>query len=333
MIKQKPEQTIIYIMCPANYATGGPEALHQLAHELIQQNHETYMYYVHYNQDKKNSPIHPFYKKYNIPYVFEIENDKKNILLFPETFCTYLWDSRYTNIQKIVWWLSVTNFFISLEKIKKRYSKKNILKYLLCNYPIPTLKKVKNSDARHIAHSYFSLDFLQKNKFNVMGQISDYMNESFLEGNNYSKFKENIILYNPVKNGVFLEKIKLETTQYKWIAIQNMTPEEVSEVMRKAKLYIDFGYHPGKERMPREACLLDCCLIIGKDGSAKYKEDMPIKDEYHFDKNEKLYPKIIAKVIDCIENYPINILNFRPYKEVLLKEKIDFIKAVKKVFS
>ncbi len=41
--------------------------------------------------------------------------------------------------------------------------------------------------------------------------------------------------------------------------------------MRKAKLYIDFGYHPGKERMPREACLLDCCLIIGKDGSAKYK--------------------------------------------------------------
>ena len=103
--------------------------------------------------------------------------------------------------------------------------------------------------------------------------------------------------------------------------------------MRKAKLYIDFGYHPGKERMPREACLLDCCLIIGKDGSAKYKEDMPIKDEYHFDKNEKLYPKIIAKVIDCIKNYPINILNFRPYKEVLLKEKIDFKKAVKKVFS
>lgn len=73
-------------MCPANYATGGPEALHQLAHELIQQNHETFMYYVHYNQDKKNSPIHPFYKKYNIPYVFEIENDKKISYYFPRLF-------------------------------------------------------------------------------------------------------------------------------------------------------------------------------------------------------------------------------------------------------
>lgn len=167
---------------------------------------------------------------------------------------------------------------------------------------------------------------------NVIGRISDYMNESFLEGNDYSLFKENIILYNPIKNGSFLDPIISETSNYQWVPIKGMTPKEVCEIMKKSKLYIDFGYHPGKERMPREACLSDCCLIIGKDGSAKYKEDMPIKDEYHFEKEKDNYSTIIAKVKDCMENYSTNRLDFKPYKSVLLSEKADFKEDIKKVF-
>lgn len=115
--------------------------------------------------------------------------------------------------------------------------------------------------------------------------------------------------------------------------MQNMTLKEVANCMRRAKVYIDFGYHPGKEKMPREACLLDCCMIVGKDGSAKYKEDMPILDEYHFEKEEKYIPEIIAKIYDCLEHYPLKIKDFSPYKELLLKEKETFKADVKKVFS
>lgn len=29
--------------------------------------------------------------------------------------------------------------------------------------------------------------------------------------------------------------------------------------MRKAKVYIDFGFHPGKDRIPREAVMCGAC--------------------------------------------------------------------------
>lgn len=73
------------------------------------------MYYMHYNKELHSSPVHDFYIKYDVPYVFEIENNSANTLIFRETFCTYLWDSKCDKVQKIVWWLSVTNFFLSLK--------------------------------------------------------------------------------------------------------------------------------------------------------------------------------------------------------------------------
>ncbi|MGC8677911.1 MAG: hypothetical protein ACP5UF_06840 [Hydrogenobaculum sp.] len=45
MIEIFPE-TKIYIACPANFATGGPELLHQLGYHLINDlNIEAFMYY------------------------------------------------------------------------------------------------------------------------------------------------------------------------------------------------------------------------------------------------------------------------------------------------
>jgi hypothetical protein len=32
-----------------------------------------------------------------------------------------------------------------------------------------------------------------------------------------------------------------------------MTLQEIAGWMKKAKVYIDFGFHPGREKMPREA--------------------------------------------------------------------------------
>ena len=112
-----------------------------------------------------------------------------------------------------------------------------------------------------------------------------------------------------------------------------MQPEEVPGMMKKAKVYIDFGYHPGKERMPRESCLMDCCLIIGKNGSAKFKEDMPILEEYHFDIKDKNIDAIALKIKDCLINYDDNIKNFYDYKKVLLNEKETFSNDVKSVFN
>src|SRR5690606_31379367 len=97
-------------------------------------------------------------------------------------------------------------------------------------------------------------------------------------------------------------------------------------------LYVDFGYHPGKERMPREACLMRCCLIIGKDGSAAYDEDMPIPMQYRFEKEDKYIPEIVERIHNCIDNYDENIKDFSSYRAELYNEKSNFEKAVETTF-
>lgn len=329
-------KTKIYILCPANFATGGPEALHQLGKELVEQGFNAFMYYLNFDYTQYESPVHDNYKNYEVPYTERVDNKEDNILIFPETYCIYLWQKEYKNLQKIIWWLSVTNFHISLENIKKHYYHKKyyFLKRFFKNYPIPTLKKVKKTKAIHIAHSYYSIDYLTKNGFVVTGQLSDYMHDRFLTGADFTAEKTNTIIYNPIKNDEFLKSIELQVPEFQWIPIhKGYTPDEVLQLMIQAKVYIDFGYHPGKEKMPREACLSDCCLIIGKDGSAKFKEDMPINEAYHFDKSENSKSKIVHKIRDCMVYYNENINDFSAYKKVLLNEKIVFKESVSKLFK
>lgn len=328
------KDTIIYIICPANYATGGPEELHQLGNKLQELGHEVFMHYYHFD-NKNSSPVHEEYKQFNLPYTDVVKNSKENIIVFPETFATYVFDKKYSNLQKIVWWLSVTNFFISLDTIKGHFKKKRFffIKRFYKNYPIPTLRKLKKENVFHIAHSYFSIDFLRKKKIVPIGQISGYMDKMFYKNEDLTAHKQDAVIYNAIKNGAFLEKIRALTPEINWVGLQNMTLEEVATWMKKSKVYVDFGYHPGKEKMPRQSCLLDCCIIIGKQGSAKFKEDMPILDEYHFDDTEKQIPNIISKIKDCLINYNERVPDFKQYKQELLSEKKHFSDSVNNVFK
>ncbi len=330
------KQNTVYIICPSNFATGGPEALHQLGAELLNNGINTFMLYFNFDKDKYERPIDDIYTSYNVPFVLQIENDsEKNIVIFPETFCIYLWNTKFIKAQKIVWWLSVTNFFISLnqaeEHLKMTIPKFTFKRYFK-NYPIPTIKNLKKLKVMHIAHSYFSYVFLKKKELNVIGRISDYMNDAFTNETSSNDVKENMVIYNPKKNDFFLEKIIQLSSSLNWVAVENLSPTQVSSLMAKAKVYIDFGYHIGKERMPREACLKDCCLIIGKDGSAKFKEDMPILDEFHFEKSEKYIPQIVVQIYNCIKNYDTEILKFKDYKNIIIKEKEIFKSAANKTF-
>lgn len=55
--------------------------------------------------------------------------------------------------------------------------------------------------------------------------------------------------------------------------------------MSKSKVYIDFGNHPGKDRIPREAAISGCIVITGKRGAAAFAEDVCIPETYKFDES------------------------------------------------
>jgi hypothetical protein len=327
-----PEGCKIYVFCPGGYATGGPEALHQLAQQLNKMGFEAYMYY--YSTPEGQDKVHQNYVKYQVPVVDRPENNRKHLMIMPESFLYPIFNKKFSKIRKAIWWLSVDYYFIELNKHiervknKKFYSIKNAMGLVR----IASFDQLKRMDIVHIGHSYNSMVMLRENGIEPIGQISDYMNDAFFDEIKSSK-KEDIIIYNPKKNDEFLSGIMSQTADLVWKPLVDMTPAEVAGWMARAKLYIDFGFHPGKERMPREACVMHCCMIIGKSGTAAYAEDMPIPEKYRFEKNNEQVPAIIACIKDCLANYDKCIEDFKPYRDVVYGEKEKFVEDIGKVFA
>ena len=325
---------IIYIFCPANFATGGPEALHQLGQCLITLGYTVYM---HYFSVGIKGTVHETYLKYNVPFTDHVINHENNILVLPETSLDPIFESAYSKTNKIIWWLSVTNYFIIVKNLKDNAQRKKFYKlksFLFPNKykPIATLEVLKTKKIKHIAHSYFSLDFLKKNEMDIIGKFSDYMNSAFYDGIDSHVEKEDIIIYNPKKNGAFLDEIIKINGHLKWVALIDMSPQEVSSWMRRSKLYIDFGYHPGQERMPREAILMGCCVITGKQGSAAFDEDVPLPKGYKFDEAIATPMQISEQIAKSLSHFEEESKLFENYRIQIIAEKDNFRNDIAKVF-
>ncbi len=331
------KDTKVYVAAPAAGATGGPELLHQLAYHLRNYlNIATYMFYYPTNHP---NPIHPEYKIYNNPFVREIEDDKDNILIVPEVKSGLDFLGKYEKIRKIIWWLSVDNFYLSTAQNYKKnfFSKYDIseiaLKKLKIQLNLRKFEMIVNVDF-HLVQSFYAKEHLEEagiSKEKIL-YLSDYLNKDFLSIQTDLSKKENIVVFNPKKGFLFTKKIIQAAPNMKFVPLINMTRQQVIETLQKAKVYIDFGNHPGKDRIPREAAILGCCVITGKRGSAAYFEDVAIPGSYKFEDKKENIQKIIEKIKDCLENFEEKYKDFDYYRQVIKYEPQKFVKDLKKIF-
>ena len=146
--------------------------------------------------------------------------------------------------------------------------------------------------------------------------------------------KENIILYNPVKGKKVTQKLIDNNRDYNFIALENLSNIQVQELFNRAKLYIDFGNHPGKDRMPREAVMANCCIITGKRGSASNEVDIPILHKYKFNDLKPIDNGLFRSLVNNIlTDFEANLCNFNDYKKSIISEKRIFQKQVKTIFK
>lgn len=343
------DDTKIYIVAPAGTATGGPELLHQLCFHLRNDlNLDAYMFY---QPTDHPDPVHSAYKVYGVPYVDRVDDKEENIIIVPEVVRLMEVIDDYKNIRKVIWWLSVDNFYISKMEKESFLAWRNRINRLLYlflkrelfelheiamkiykDYDLSKDKLVTSADL-HLAQSYYALDHLRNHGIKNVEYLSDYLNKSFLEKKPNLKNKKDKILYNPKKGYIFTSKLIKEAEDLNFIPIENMTREEVIKALEEAKVYIDFGNHPGKDRLPREAAILGCCVIVGCRGSASGL-DVPIPQEFKFKMNpEPEIDAVIGKLRDCIENFHENHKKFDNYRKIIMKEPVRFREDLKKIFS
>ncbi len=338
MISIKPD-SIIYIYCPANHETGGTELAHQLADYLISKNIHAYMIYFE-NKTIIDAKIPNGFKKYKINTTTEIVDDIKNVIVLPEVSFSFV--ENYKNIQFVFWWMSVDNFFskstfFDYVSFYKPYDSLKLLYVRLLNkqklfngYSLKKLKKVKNNNL-HVYQSTYAKSFLIKNHFTDILPLSDYINTEFSLINESFKNKENIILYNPAKGFRITKKIIRKLTDFNFIPLVKLSRIELAEYFSRAKVYIDFGNHPGKDRMPREAVIHNCCVIVGKNGSANFFEDIPISSKFKINSNN--INEIVETIRLCIKNYEEINENFDFYRKRILNEKRNFYLEINDIFN
>lgn len=358
------ENTVIYVVAPAGVASGGPELLHQLSYHLrIDLGLKAYMYY--YPPGMKN-PVHPEYAFYGNPFVTHIKDEVQNIIVVPEEPWGIKLLSSFTKIQKVIWWLSVNYAFSShtvkglrmtIRRIVGRMYRGTVKKYfyeakvvgnkLLGDPEMITEKIICNSEHAlhilnclniwqanlHLCQSHYALNFLSSLGLYNIAYLSDYINPAFLSGAFDPSLKEDIVVFNPKKGLSFTKKILNVLQDVRFVAIDNMTRSEVVELLKKAKVYIDFGPHPGKDRLPREAAILGCCVVVGKRGSAANSLDVPIPDQYKFEVVDSNIPSIIDTIRRCLRGYEEAIRDFEDYRKYIRNEQHLFMEALRSIFG
>ncbi|MFD2908050.1 hypothetical protein ACFSX9_04805 [Flavobacterium ardleyense] len=315
----------IYIVCPPNKATGGPEALHQLGYILNTLGYNAKMLYSTY----KKEPVHPFYKNYDVPYVRNVKDSVDNVIVIPESMTNLI--AKYPLSQKKIWWLSLDFYEVLMNN---RENKKNWIRKLFVPYKHTEYRFESNKSVTHWYQSQRTKEFLLTKKLdNKIDYLCDYVNELFFENLPDSFSKENNITYNPKKGLHKIEKYMKLLPQYNWIPLSGMTREEMRVTLRKAKLHIDFGYFPGRDKIPREALISGVCLITGRDGTSAFTEDLGIPEKYKLHKDEISTEKITALINHTMQNYEEVFSEFIAFRNFVMSEKESMIKNVEKLFT
>lgn len=348
------KNTTIYVACPYEVVTGGTESLHQLVYELNRQECNAYIFYFDIKR-KAEVPISSKFKKYITNYVSEINDASYNVIVIPEVQTQLL--HKYKNIQKCIWWLSLDFFFKTSPKqiaisIADEKNINNLLRPIFLflktiHIKIKTKKfKILNIEKKeeinryfHIYNSEYARLFLVSKGVNKenMNYLCGPISEDYLNCNLSDLSKENIIIYNPAKGYEFTRKIInyiLENhNDILFIPIAKMVPKQISLLLKKAKVYIDFGFFPGPERIPREAVASFCNLVTSSKGSAMNDVDVLIPREYKFDIEKDDIENIGKKVLEVLYNYDKHVKNYNDYRKKVYDQSNLLIKNINVIFN
>ena len=294
----------VLMACPANVATGGVESIHKFAYELNKiEKMEVKIWYWGAGV-KKPQPIE--YSEYGIDYITKLPGGYKGAIIFPEIWANSVVDERFKDCKKMIHWLGVDAYY--------------------WNNPVNTHGLfLQQKDVIHLSQSQYATNHLLEkgvDKKNIL-HISDVPNALYYEVYEETP-RDNVILYNPAKMTDFQQALMCRARDDYGLTFKplaNFTREQMADVMRHAKLYIDFGVWPGRERIPREAALSGCCVITSKLGCAQYYEDVALDDKWKFDTEPNNIRVIIETMKYILQNYDACKHEFASYRQSVIADR------------
>ncbi|HVI92362.1 MAG TPA: hypothetical protein VM753_00070 [Anaeromyxobacter sp.] len=278
----------IYVCCWPETTTGGPEALHQLVDALRRQGVEAYISYYPFSDGHR---VTPAYARYDV--VARAPEDVPGALIVvPESLTSIL--RGFSRATPMVWWLSIDFYF----GWKGRSRLSDAWAYLRRRLKGKCMPFRELRRYAHAAQSEYARAFLGKRGIDAV-PLSDYLNDELLVPPAPTP-RNRTILYNPKKGLHTTRALMARCPDYEFRALAGLTRTELRELLGKSMVYIDFGNHPGKDRMPREAAASGCVVITNRRGSAGYVEDVGIPEAYKIDDTRRGYEDAFRRVVEGV---------------------------------
>lgn len=281
----------IYIISPW-FKTGGTESLHQLCQIARDRGYQSYMFYI----DAPNDTDVLFSEDYpSIERVSIMEDKTGNVLVYPEIYSPTMFNIYF--IQQIMWWLSYDKGLHNLEILDKYPNLKHAFQSQYAKYFVTSTGKLTNKQVFDLT------DYVKIERYYVVPER-----------------KQNIILYNPTKDVVTPQFCTLANFQH--VGLKDLTRDELSKILSCCKVYIDFGSHPGRDKIPREAALCGCIVITNKTGSAGNNMDVNIDDKFKYTNDLDNLPNLINEIFT---NYEEISNEQSDYKQKIYQDKVNMI--------
>jgi hypothetical protein len=224
--------------------------------------HDAYMYYwnIHTSPETPLSAVsvHPFaaplyIEKYaHIKRAVEVEDSAENLLIIPEIISLVKIRESFPHIRVAVAWLS-------------------------CMHGIPRQDEYFAEPlAIHLFQSFWSKKHVLAAGPGplITHDLDDYIPDEYMMQSWTPEQKENLVAYNPAKDNVtpgICTELGIGA-----VPICGMDAMGVMNALKKCKVYVDLGTHPGRDRIPREAALMGCVVVTNLSGTAAFHEDVMV---------------------------------------------------------
>mgnify|MGYP004642941243 CR=1 FL=1 len=334
-----------YVLAPAGVATGGVELAHQLVDAINKRDREAYIVYVKDGVEFINAPVTKEYSSYDIHTAADIDDDGRNIIVLPEIYSRFI--PRIKNAQICFWWMSVDNYlkgagamgyFHLVTRLHNRDSwvrtaftlASKIIRRSDSYVSLSAMRQ--NARITHLYQSDYAKCFLFSHGITNTLPMRDYISRN-IRTIKPAEERRNVILYNPKKGMFFTKFIQKNLCKYEFKPLVNMTKSEIDNAFGSAKVYIDFGNHPGQDRLPREAAMGGCCILTSKNGSANFFEDVPIDDKYKFLRKRSSINDIVRLVESIMEDYNTHSRDFDAYRRYISMQPTIFEQDVNRLLA
>ena len=334
----------VYIFCPGNYISGGPEALHQLRYYMELEGIDAWIVYTdcidggtcsstRYNQ------YFPTSKKFlaEEDYV----EDKSHLIIMPESTSRRL--LHYHKAKIAIWWLSVL-FYDSYHSSLDRYTFNNHIQMEFCKFKC-LVRDARNAmvsfylyHCRHVKNycaSQFAFDYVRNDLNQEAVMLVEPISKEFLEAggvfaaNQAEMERSKEILYNPVKSSKLLDTL-IQRGNFHYHPIRGYNTNELVDLYRNHMLYIDFGDFPGPERIPKEAAYNGCNILVGKINAAENDFDVAILDTYKM--YDPTIEEIELKIEQMLAEYESEFNDFNGFRYKIDGLESGFKKAIRTYF-